>query len=98
MDISGLETRNQLVAGACLSAVDLLVHEVCYTWGDAALRCFYLFIYLVFLVFLRENTHNNETELYKQGVPDPLDQKEFCKPGSDLLIRAWHPSEIHLNI
>lgn len=57
----------------------------------------FLFIYL-FGFFSRENTHNNETELYKQGVPDPLDQKEFCKPGSDLLIRAWHPSEIHLNI
>lgn len=77
MDIFGLETRNQFVAGARLSAVDLLVHEVCYTGGGRRCPEVFLFIYFYFYLFFgRENTHNNETEFYRLSVPDCLDQKE----------------------
>lgn len=82
VDLSGSETRNQFVASACLSALDLLVHEVCYTGGGRRCPEVFLFMYFLFLERKHTHTHNNERELYRLGVPDRRDQKEFSKPGS----------------
>lgn len=55
VDLSGSETRNQFVASACLSALDLLVHEVCYTGGGR--RCPEVFLFMYFLFLERKHTH-----------------------------------------
>lgn len=78
MDISGLETRNQFVASACLSALNLLVHEVCYTGERRHCPKVLLFIYL----FRRENTYNNEIYVILQAG-------QASSPGTEGILQTW---------